>query len=152
MLLGYQLIDARTLDVIQQWSESGGRVPNVPAVIRLPNGDDVCFPDLNTEYSGYVLVPWEVEDPEPTPTEPSPPPVPTAVPMWAVRTILQNDGLFDTAQALVEASTDNALKNVWEYGNDALRSSPAINALGAALGLTQAQIDQMFRDAGGMTV
>jgi hypothetical protein len=78
--------------------------------------------------------------------------VPPQVPMWAVRTVLQNDGLFDQAQALVTASTDNALKNVWEYGNFADRTSPSINALASALGLTSEQVDQMFRDANALTV
>ena len=72
--------------------------------------------------------------------------------MWAVRTVLQNDGLFDQAQALVEASTDNALKNVWEYGNFADRNSNAIASLAAALGLTSEQVDQMFIDANNLSV
>lgn len=76
-----------------------------------------------------------------------PPVVPKSAPMWTVRTVLQNDGLFDQAQALVAASTDNALKNVWEYGNFAERQSPSIISLGTALGLTSEQIDQMFIDA-----
>lgn len=78
--------------------------------------------------------------------------VPPQVPMWAVRTVLQMDGLFDQAQTLVDASTDLALKNIWEYGNDALRSSPAINSLGAALGLSNEEIDQMFRHANSLVV
>ena len=86
------------------------------------------------------------------PYVPPPPAVPLAVPMWAVRTVLQNDGLFNQAQALVEASTDNALKNVWEYGNFADRNSNAIATLSAALGLTSEQVDQMFIDANGLIV
>lgn len=78
--------------------------------------------------------------------------VPPSVPMWAVRTVLQNNNLFDQAQSLIEASTDNALKNVWEYGNDAVRSSAAIASLSAALELTEEQVDQMFRDAGSLSV
>lgn len=78
--------------------------------------------------------------------------VPAEVPMWSVRTVLQNDGLFDQAQALVEASTDNALKNVWEYGNVALRNSPSIIGLATQLGLTSEQLDQMFIEANNLTV
>lgn len=79
-------------------------------------------------------------------------PVPTSVPMWAVRTVLQNDGLFDRAQALITASTDNALKNVWEYGNFADRNSNTITTLSAALGLSNEQVDQMFIDAANLIV
>jgi hypothetical protein len=78
--------------------------------------------------------------------------VPPQVPMWSVRTVLQNDGLFDQAQTLITASTDNALKNIWEYGNFAERTSPAINSLATALGLTSEQVDQMFKDANALTV
>ena len=86
------------------------------------------------------------------PYVPPPPAIPQQVPMWAVRTVLQNDGLFDQAQALIEASTDNGLKNVWEYGNFADRNSNAIAALAAALGLTEQQVDQMFIDANNLSV
>ena len=86
------------------------------------------------------------------PYVPPPPAIPQQVPMWAVRTVLQNDGLFDQADALVKASTDNALKNVWEYGNFADRNSNAIATLSAALGLTSAQVDQMFIDANNLSV
>ena len=73
--------------------------------------------------------------------------VPASVPMWAVRTVLQNDGLFDQADALIKASEDAALKNIWDYGNYADRASFSIAALGNSLGLTEAQIDKMFIDA-----
>lgn len=110
----------------------------------------IIGPEDTSAWAAYQTWLSAGNTPDPAPVELAP--VPPQVPMWAVRTVLQNDGLFDQAQALVEASTDNALKNVWEYGNDALRSSLAINALGAALGLTQAQIDQMFIAAASLTV
>lgn len=78
--------------------------------------------------------------------------VPEQVPMWAVRTVLQNDGLFDQAQTLINESGDAALKNIWEYGNFAIRNSRAINVLAIELGLTDAQVDQMFRDANNLNV
>ena len=95
---------------------------------------------------------WLAEGNTPSPYVPPPPSVPQQVPMWAVRTVLQNDGLFDQAQALIEASTDNALKNIWEYGNYAERSSVAIASLATALGLTSEQINEMFVAANSLTV
>lgn len=86
------------------------------------------------------------------PYVPPPPAIPQQVPMWAVRTVLQNDGLFDQAQALVTTSTDNALKNVWEYGNFASRNSVAINSLAIALGLTSDQVDELFINANSLEV
>lgn len=64
-LVGYKLIDARTLDIVDQWGGVAGQCPGIPTSIRLPSGDDVCAPHLDTEYNGYVLVAWEIVDPDP---------------------------------------------------------------------------------------
>jgi hypothetical protein len=106
---------------------------------------------INTATNKEYLA-WLAEGNTPNPYVPPPPAIPQQVPMWAVRTVLQNDGLFDQAQALIEASTDNALKNVWGYGNFADRNSNAIASLAAALDLTDAQVDQMFIDANNLSV
>lgn len=113
---------------------------------EIPTGDW-----LNTSNNSEYIA-WIAEGNTPLPYVPPPPTIPQQVPMWAVRTVLQNDGLFDHAQALIDSSTDNALKNVWEYGNFADRNSSAINSLAAALGLTSDQVDQMFIDANNLTV
>lgn len=122
----------------------------VCSVNRLPDGACIPFCPGNTDYEKYLA--WLAEGNEPLPYEPTPPSVPLQVPMWAVRTVLQNDGLFDQAQALITASTDNALKNVWEYGNFADRNSTAIQTLATSLGLTSEQVDQMFIDANNLSV
>ena len=77
--------------------------------------------------------------------------VPLQVPLWAVRTVLQNNGLFAQADALIKGSSDNALRNYWEYGNDAHRESPIIASMASTLGLSNDQVDQMFRDAGSLS-
>lgn len=123
---------------------------NSQSVIR--DADGACIPSdpANTDYQTYLK--WVEDGNTPNPYVEPPPPVPQQAPMWAVRTVLQNDGLFDQAQALITASSDNALKNVWEYGNFADRNSTAINSLGTALGLSSAQIDEMFFKATALTV
>ena len=142
-LVGYKLVNSDNI-VIEQWGGIWGQCPGVPNPIFIPNGDVVYAPEIDTNYSGYTLIKWMMEQP--------PTPIPQQVPMWAVRTILQNDGLFDQADALIQASTDNALKNVWEYGNFADRDSAAIATLAAALNLTNEQVDQMFIDANNLSV
>jgi hypothetical protein len=141
-IVGYKLIQIDDNTVIQTWGGVWGQCPGVPDTIRCPNGDIVCSPALNVDYSGVKLITWVLDGP----------PVPQIVPMWAVRTVLQNNNLFDQAQAIITASTDNALKNVWEYGNFADRNSKSIASLSAALNLTDAQVDQMFFDANSLEV
>ena len=141
--VGYNLLSP-TGDIIQSWGGEWGVCPGIPSQLILPNGDIVCAPEINVPYEGYKLVPWMMNPP--------PTPIPQTAPMWAVRTVLQNKGLFDQAQALIAASTDNALKNVWEYGNFADRNSNAIKSLATALNLTDAQVDQMFIDANNIEV
>jgi len=127
-------------------------------LLRLPNNDisdyaervlDGAFVNrfTNEDYLSWIAVgntPDAADSIEPSTFQ--------QVPMWAVRTVLQNDGLFNQAQTLIETSTDNALKNVWGYGNFADRNSKSIASLAAALNLTDAQVDQMFIDANNIEV
>lgn len=123
--------------------------PGTDAVVR--NSDDAIIgPEDTVDWAAYQS--WLAEGNTPTPAPVEPAPVPQQVPMWSVRTVLQNDGLFDQADALIRASADNALKNVWEYGNFADRNSAAITSLASALGLTNAEVDKMFRDANALDV
>lgn len=74
-------------------------------------------------------------------------PVPETVQMWQARVALKQAGLFDAADAAVKASGNLPLQTAWEYGNTISRGSPGMVALGQALGLAGAQIDQLFRQA-----
>lgn len=83
---------------------------------------------------------------------PPPQPIPQQVPMWAVRTVLAAHDIFDEANAAITVSDNAALKNIWEYGNYAVRSSAAIASLAAALGLTDEQVDAFFIEADALLV
>lgn len=142
--VGYKLINVADGALLEAWGGIWGQCPGIPNPIVCPNGDIVYSPEVDVEYGGAKLIEWMMDQP--------PTPVPQQVPMWAVRTVLQNNNLFDQAQAAITASTDNALKNVWEYGNFADRNSKAIASLAVTLNLTDAQVDQMFIDANSLEV
>lgn len=140
MQVGYKLIDDKNI-VIETWGGTWGQCPSIPNPITCPNGDIVYAPEVDVDYNGVKLIPWIMDR---APIE--------QVSMWAVRTVLQNNNLFDKAEEAINASSDNALKNVWEYGNFASRNSNAIKTLGISLGLSDDEIDQMFMDASNLVV
>ena len=77
-------------------------------------------------------------------------PVPQQVSMRQARLALLGAGLLATAQAAIDAlpgSAGEAARIEWEYAGSVSRNSPLINSIGAGLGLTASQIDDLFRVA-----
>lgn len=72
-----------------------------------------------------------------------------SVPVWAMRYVLKQHGLFTTMDAFVEAHKLDmpTLWEVWNYGNYFVRNSPAIMSLGPTFGLSAEQIDALFLEA-----
>lgn len=155
MIVGYKLVDA--LDVVYQtWGGTWGQCPGVPNPLKLPNGDIVNAPSLNTFYEGYMLVEWWMNEP--------PPPVPEYISRRQAATQLRNDQFITQDEALAMASTATIPPFVQSYFNtldpadkadaeleftaiEYPRSSSLLTAVMEANGLTSAQIDQFFISA-----
>lgn len=74
------------------------------------------------------------------------PPVPKSVRNSRLRQALVAAGLYEQVQAAVAAAGDvPAIR--WDYEDAALRADPLLNALATQLGLTSAQVDDIFRAA-----
>lgn len=73
-----------------------------------------------------------------------PNPVPQDVTADQARIALLEAGLLDTLNDYIAQSTDDELKIRWEYGAKLQRSSTYIAAVAVALGLTDAQLDELF--------
>lgn len=74
------------------------------------------------------------------------PPVPVSVALWRARAALAEAGLIEAVNAGVAALGPAAVQ-WWEYGAEVERAHPRIAEIAAALGLTDAQIDDLFRRA-----
>jgi hypothetical protein len=72
--------------------------------------------------------------------------VPSAVTPYQARRALTAAGLRDAAEAAI-ASASQDVKDAWEYALTIERNSPFIEAVGAALGLSSVEIDELFSAA-----
>jgi MoxR-like ATPase len=79
------------------------------------------------------------------PDPPAPPaPVPTSVSPLQARRALRQAGLSDAVAAWI-VTQDADTQDAWEYAVEVLRTDPAIQGAAGALGMTDAQIDELFR-------
>jgi hypothetical protein len=82
-----------------------------------------------------------------------PPPPPAFVTARQARLALLGAGMLanvDQALAGIEGIAGEAALIEWEYATEIRRDSPLIAALAPALGLTDEQIDNLFRAAEGL--
>lgn len=81
---------------------------------------------------------------------PAPAPVPEFVTQRQARRALLAAGMLDLADGLVAAMTgpDGTAANIdWYYADEIRRDNPLVVQLGAALGLSAGQLDQLFIQA-----
>lgn len=71
--------------------------------------------------------------------------VPASITMRQARLVLNTAGLLSTVESSI-ASMPKAVQIEWEYASDVQRNSPTITTLQDALGLSDAEVDQMFVD------
>lgn len=79
--------------------------------------------------------------------------VPATIKASQARVALHRAGLLTSVTALVDdPATDQEIKIFWEYEVDLDRTSPALNAMASALGLTSQQLDDLFRTASQVAI
>lgn len=69
--------------------------------------------------------------------------VPFSITPYQARLALNSAGLREAAEAAIAVASQD-VRDAWEYALSIERDSPFISAVGAALGLTDADIDQLF--------
>lgn len=65
-IVGYKLTRISDGATVQSWGGTWGLCPGVPNPVRLPTGDDVHAPSLDTVMDGYVLNAWRMDAPPAT--------------------------------------------------------------------------------------
>jgi len=86
-----------------------------------------------------------------TPPAPEPEPVPPVVSRFQARAALLGAGKLAEAEAAVAASGDAFVQLAWAEASEWRRDSPTLGALAGAIGMTGAEIDDLFRAAGQIT-
>ena len=79
------------------------------------------------------------------------PVVPAVVTRFQARSALHLAGMLQTVEALMnDPQTDALARIAWQDALEFRRGSPTVAAMAMALGLSSAQIDQLFITAGGI--
>ena len=113
----------------------------------VPEFFGTCPDDANTKVDGvlgvYLQADWEtMRDDEMRARNP----VPQQVTMRQARLALLNAGLLDDVEVVIAAAGREAQLE-WEYAAVVDRSNPAVAAVQQQEALTDAQIDDLFREA-----
>lgn len=99
-------------------------------------------------HPGNVGDGWDGAQVVPAPTQPAP--VPAEVTMRQARLALLGAGLLTNVDAAINAMPEpakSAARIEWDYSSAVQRHNGFVAQLGPALGLTDAQIDDLFRAA-----
>ena len=113
----------------------------------VPEFFGTCPDDADTQIDGvlgvYVQADWEtMREDEMRARNP----VPQQVSMRQARLALLGAGLLDDVEAVISAA-GRAAQLEWEYAAVVDRSNPAVAAVQQQQGITDAQIDDLFREA-----
>ena len=98
---------------------------------------------------GYVSEEWALANGYRY-TPPAPAPVPDAVPAWALQAILEERGKLTQLQAAIDkltGATGRKVQWIFRRGDMFERDGDTVNNLGASIGYTPSQVDDLFRDA-----
>jgi hypothetical protein len=78
--------------------------------------------------------------------------VPRSVRMWQAKAALQAAGKLDAANAAVSGSGNQQIIMAWNDAPEISRDNPTVAAIGQAIGLASADIDQLFIAADAIAV
>ena len=104
--------------------------------------------DVYMQWVNYRMIDGELVFVAPPPAPP--PPIPQSVSMRQARLALLGAGLLDAVDAAIAGMTGTegrAAQIEWEYASEVVRTSALVAGMGAALGMTDEQLDDLFLQA-----
>lgn len=127
------------------------RINTVNGDIHREDGFVITAPYDEPEYLEYAAWVQAGNSPEEFAEEPLAP-VPESVSRFQARAALYTAGYFDTINSMMnQESTPMLSRMAWQDAQEFRRDSALVANMGAALGLTSAQIDDLFRLAANIT-
>lgn len=129
--------------------------PLEPGVFLIPAMATEAVPPnvaegMRVRFDGDAWVVEPIPEPElapaPEPDDPAPPGVYTCSP-WQIRKALNNQGLRQAVEDAVAASTDQDIKDAWEFAHEFRSDHPFVLTMGVALGKTEEETAQLIEYA-----
>lgn len=120
------------------------KLTNTQIIIRI--GDNASIPNdtANRDYAEYLA--WVTAGNIPTSADQLQATVATCSP-WQIRKMLNQLGLRASVEDAVSVSTDQAIKDGWEYASEFRSDDPFVISMGAALGKTGAETFALIKAA-----
>lgn len=113
------------------------------AIIRLADNASIPADPANIDYQQYQA--WLFVGNEPQPADPLPTQIPQIVTRFQARAALLNAGLLDQVNTMMsDPATPAIAKLAWTDAQEFRRTSQTVQAMGAVLGLTDQQLDDLF--------
>lgn len=142
----------------EQWyvvCDAGGNSVSIGTVVADPLPEGLSAVALSAEDSAALLSGAAAWDAATRTVQALPVPVPSSVTARQIRLYLVRHGIpLSAVEAAIDAIPDQQAREEcrveWAYAPVVERSHPMLIPLAAALGLTESQVDEAFREASGL--